>query len=391
MLTNYDKLLEEVRCLGMDPKWAKMFIKKLADDERAFVMSEDEKKWALTRGFYPGRIKLYGLNEDNYKNYLPEWSYFMLHPLNHHFKLWVNDKLTLKYILNSNGCQDSMPKYYLYVENDGSYTYLMDAPKDILKDENFIFNLLKKVKCLAMKPNSGTSGGLGFIKLELINDNLYENNKLIDKARFGEIIKKLPNYIITEYVRQHKSLARIWDKSECTLRVIMAKCPTDKPYLPAEWTCTVSYARFGSSISGGASNLSSGGIGIGFDFETGKFNNSAIRYKKFCADGNTNLTEHPDTKVSWARECLPNWSYVKNMLETICSHIQSLSYLGFDIIITDTGMKLCEINTHPACDYEQVMCGPILSKEKAKKFFESKGMHKYNPQDFYEAYMRCQE
>ena len=390
-MTNYDKLLEEVRRLGMDAKWAKMFIKKLSDDERAFTMTEEEKKWALTRGFYPGRIKLYGLNEDNYKNYLPEWYYFMLHPLNHHFKLWVNDKLTLKYILNSNGCQDSMPKYYLYVENDGSYTYLMDAPKNIGKNENFIFNLLKEVKCLAMKPNSGTSGGFGFIKLELIDDNLYENNKLIDTARFNEIIKNLPNYVITEYVHQHEALAKIWSKSECTLRVIMAKCPTDKPYTPAEWTCTVSYARFGSSISGGASNLSSGGIGIGFDFETGRFNNSAIRYKKFCTDGNTNLTKHPDTQVAWAGESLPNWSYVKNMLETICSHIQSLSYLGFDIIITDKGMKLCEINTHPACDYEQVMCGPILAKKEAKKFFESKGMQKYNPQDFYEAYMRCQE
>ena len=201
-MTNYDKLLEEVKNLGMDAKWAKMFIKKLSDDERAFFMSDDEKKWALTRGFFPGRIKLYGLDDENYKNYLPEWHYFMMHPLNHHFKLWVNDKLTLKYVLNSNGCQDSMPKYYLYVENDGSYTYLMDTPKDIEKDKNFIFNLLKETKCLAMKPNSGTSGGLGFIKLELIDDKLYENNKPIDKIRYEEIIKNLSNYIVTEYVHR---------------------------------------------------------------------------------------------------------------------------------------------------------------------------------------------
>jgi len=361
------------------------------DDEVAFELSEDEKKWAMQKGFYPGRIKLYGLTEENYKDYLPDFNYFMLHPLNHHFKIWVNDKLTLKYILNSNGCESSMPEYYLYVENDGTYTYLMDAPEHIAKDENFIYNLLKEKRCLAMKPNSGTSGGRGFIKLELREDGLYENNKPIDKDRFNDILKDMPNYIVTEYVKQHKELAKIWGDSECTLRVIMVKNPKKNISDKSEWSCTVSYARFGSSISGGASNLSSGGIGIGFDYETGKYKDFSIRYKKFCADGNTMLYKHPDTGITWKGEGLPNWEYVKNMIEKICNHISSLSYLGFDVIITDDGMKLCEINTHPACDYEQVMCGPVLAKENAKAFFESKDLHRFDGNALYEAYMKSQE
>lgn len=340
---------------------------------------------------FPGRIKLYGLNEENYRDYLPDFPYFMLHPLNHHFKLWVNDKLTLKYVLNSNGCQSSMPEYYLYVENDGTYTYLMDAPASIQKDKDFIYNLLQEKGCLAIKPNSGTSGGLGFIKLEQREDGLYENNKPIDMARFYEIISHLPNHIVTEYVRQHNDLARIWGDSECTLRVIMVKDPKEDACAESEWSCIVSYARFGSTLSGGASNLSSGGIGIGFDFETGKFNDFCIRYKKFCADGNTTLYQHPDTKVTWKGEGLPNWEYVKEMLKRICNHVSSLSYLGFDVIITNDGMKLCEINTHPAGDYEQVMCGPILAKENGRRFFESKGIHNYSGDDFYAAYLSSQE
>ena len=67
-MTNYDKLLEEVRNLGMDFKWAKMFVKKLSNDEKEFPVSEEERKWALKRGFYPGRVSLYGINEDNYKD-----------------------------------------------------------------------------------------------------------------------------------------------------------------------------------------------------------------------------------------------------------------------------------------------------------------------------------
>ena len=93
-MTNYEKLLALLQENNMDKKWSKMFVKKLADDEKAFVVDEKTKEWALKRGFYPGRVELYGLTEDNYKNYLPDYQYFMIHPINHHFRIWVNDKLS---------------------------------------------------------------------------------------------------------------------------------------------------------------------------------------------------------------------------------------------------------------------------------------------------------
>ena len=251
MATNYEKLLEKIRSLGMDYRWSKMFVKKLRDDEVAFpVDDEGKKKWALERGFYPGRIELYGLTEDNYRDYVPDYQYFMLHPMNNHFLKWL-DKTTLKYVLNSNGCEEVMPEYYVYVENEkcgGRFTYLMDCPPDIQKDENFFMNLLKKKGILAMKPNSGTSGGLGFIKLELVGGGIKENNKPIDITRFNEIQDSMRNYIITEYAHQHHGLAAIWPDSECTLRVIMCKDPTEDRYSPTTWSCAVSYARFGTSV-----------------------------------------------------------------------------------------------------------------------------------------------
>ena len=68
-MTNYEKLLEAVRGLGMDHRWSAMFVKKLRDDENAFPVSLEQAKWALERGFYPGRIVLYGLTEENYKDF----------------------------------------------------------------------------------------------------------------------------------------------------------------------------------------------------------------------------------------------------------------------------------------------------------------------------------
>lgn len=390
IMTNYDVLLEKVRDLGMDYRWARMFVKKLKDDEEAFSCTDKQKEWALKRGFYPGRIELYGLTEENYKNFVPDYNYFMLHPMNNHFLKWL-DKTTLKYVLNSNGCESTMPEYYVYVENDGSFTYLMDAPDCIEKNEDFLLNLLRNKGILALKPNSGTSGGLGFIKLELKNDVFFENNKEVTYERFVEIRDSMRNYIITEYAHQHEELAKIWPDSECTLRVIMVRDPKEDLFAKTTWSCAVSYARFGTSMSGGASNLSSGGVGIGFNFDTGKYNDFSIRYKRFCDDGKWLIDCHPDTKAEWKSLSLPNWEKVKSKINDICQHVSSLEYLGLDIIITDNEMKLCEINSHPAIDYEQIMCGPVLKNEKIRRFFTHKGLYNYDGNELYQAYVESQQ
>lgn len=396
-MTDYDLLLEKIRALGMDYRWAGMFVNKLKYDETGFPVSDEKiKRWALERGFYPGHVEIYGLTEENYKNFVPDYQYFMLHPLNNHFLKWL-DKTTLKYVLNQNGCEDTMPEYYVYVENDlcgGRYTYLMDCPTDIHKDKDFLWNLLQKKRILAMKPNSGTSGGFGFIKLELRDDKLYENNKQIDIHRFGEIRDSIRNYIITEYCQQHHELAKIWPDSECTLRVVMCKnFPKDR-YSQVAWSCVGSYARFGTAINGGASNLSSGGVGVGFDYYTGDFYDFCIRHRRFTTDGIWKINYHPDTKVQWKGLRLPNWQYVKQKIEDICTHISSLDYLGLDIIITEDGMKLCEINTHPAMDDINILMGQILLNNHIKAFFEHKGLRKFENNGItplYKVYSECQK
>ena len=394
MATNYDALLEKIRALGMDYRWAGMFVKKLKDDEAAFPVEDyAQRKWAMEKGFYPGRIELYGLNEDNCQDYVPDFQYFMLHPMNNHFLKWL-DKTTLKYVLNSNGCEDTMPDYYVYVENElcgGRWTYLMDCPTDIPKDKDFLWHLHNKQKILAMKPNSGTSGGLGFIKLELRGDGLYENNKPIDMVRFEEIRDTMRNYIITEYATQHHELAQVWPDSECTLRVIMCKNIPDDKYAPVTWSCVESFARFGASISGGASNLSTGGVGIGFDFTSGKYKDYGVRYRRFCPDGKWKIDRHPDTGYIWTGRKLPNWDYVRTKILKLCDHVSSLDYVGLDIIITENGLKLCEINSHPALDYSQVLGNPALKDENVRRFFNRKGLRTKNPETFYQAYMESQE
>ncbi len=400
MTTNYDKMYELLVKRGMQQKIARLFIKKFKIEEASYRSGEEAGEWSMRRGFFPSRIELYGLNEKNYMNYMPDYVDFMLHPYNNHFVIWINDKLSLKYTLGRDFA-DIMPEYYLYIENNGEYTYLQDAPASIARDGDFILNLLKKKKVLIIKPNSSKSGGEGVMKvecigaMELANEQspcIRINNKnCVSIAEFRERTGSLGNNIVTEYAYQHNDLKRIWPESECTLRIIMIKLPHVRFYSEPTWKCIVSYARFGTAVSGGASNLSSGGIGIGFDFESGRFNPFGIRYRQFCPDGQWRCHEHPDTHVVWKDESLPNWDYVRDTIRKVCTHYSSLSHLGFDVIITEKGFVFCEINSKPALNYEQVMCGPILLNEDNRRYFMEKGMAGIDCAQFYTIYKESQE
>lgn len=356
---------------GVQPKAAWALRKFICEDWKRNPVPIKKKIWAYKRGFLSSRIDLYGLNEKNYKKYLSDLDYSRNHPYNNHFDIWINDKLTLKYIL-SGLRKDIMPEYYIYIENDGSYSYLMDFPKDLSHGDDAIVNLLR-LKPLALKPNRG-SGGAGFIKLE-INDNAYvANGKILDSLDFSKMIRNLKGYLVSEYCIQHHELNKVFTDTVCTLRVIAFKNPRLSMFEKANHSIIVSYARFGTKKSGGASNLSSGGVGIGFDFETGEFGNSFYRYKnyKIYGDHEMVMSHHPDTGYVLSGERLPLIEEVKKTVYDICNYLSSLDYFGIDLMVTEKGIKICEINSKPALNYEQVMCGAVNMNENAYDFFHKR-------------------
>ena len=133
MKLDFNKLSDELLAAGMHKVRVKEMVKQMKQDMlewHEIYASWENCKWALERGFIPGRIKLFGeeFNERTYQNYYADYDYFMAYPLNNHFAFWINDKLTLKYMLNTQKLAQYMTEYYLYIEHDGGYSYWMDTP-----------------------------------------------------------------------------------------------------------------------------------------------------------------------------------------------------------------------------------------------------------------------
>ena len=378
MKLNYDKLSDELLSAGMHKVRVREMVKQIRQDVLDWPeVYEDWQtcEWALQRGFIPGRVKLFGedFNEQTYQNYYTDYDYFMAHPLNNHFAIWINDKLTLKYMLNTPELSKYMPEYYLYIENDGHYSYLMDAPASIKRDSDFLYNLLVEKKHLALKSNHG-AGGVGFFGLKYLDGRIYMNNREISRDELKALKPTLNGYIVTEFIQQSEEMNRVFSGTDCALRIILYKKVQEHIEDAAEYGCLLAYARFGAERSDSASNLCHGGLAVRIDWNTGKYEGGFRGNTKFWGpEGAKGFLKHPDTGVPVEGETLPHWEEIKAGLLDVCNYLSSLDYFGMDVIITEEGFKLCEINSAPSTGLGQFHYGKCcLDNEDARRFAESK-------------------
>ena len=120
-----------------------------------------QKLWAYRRGFFPDKIAYYGLTEGNYKDYLSDFDFARLHPINGPYNAWMDDKLIIRYLLHP--FSQYLPGYYYHLYR-GAILPLADCPLGFEGSIPGVISLLKAKGSLAAKKSSGTLGS-GFHKL----------------------------------------------------------------------------------------------------------------------------------------------------------------------------------------------------------------------------------
>lgn len=378
VLLDYDRLASELLEAGMQPVRVREMVKQFKQDMSEWpeeYSSWERVEWSLKHGFLPGRRRLWGdsFSEETFQDYYDDYNYFMAHPLNNHFGIWINDKLTLKYMLNNDSFRVYMPEYYLYIENDGHYTYLMDSPSDIDRDEDYLLNLLKQKKHLAMKPNHG-AGGEGFVDLSYDGESLYRNRRRISEDDYAELIKNLHGYIVTEYIKQCAEMEAVFPYISSALRIILYKKVKDSFAAADEYGYMLGYARFATRINEAASNNDQGGLSVTIDWDKGEFAGGFRGLARFWGEeGVRGFDAHPDTGIALDGMAIPNWNTIKTGLIEICKYLSSLDFFGFDVIITNDGFKLCEVNSAPSIGRGQSLYGKgCLDNDDARRFAQSK-------------------
>lgn len=320
-----------------------------------------DKIWAYKRGFTAEMAKTLGLNDNNYKDYISVMDYHLLDPIDPITKRLIDGKLTMHYSLGGK-FPNYVPRYYAWVNENGVIVHLDDDGTD---DSNnlatYLANLVERFGAVAIKPLTGTCG-IGFLKLEKQGNSYFANNVRVND--FSEQAPLVANqYVITEYIDQCDEFKKIWDDSVATLRVISINDGTKGP------VTFVSYVRFGTHISKGACNLGAGGVAAPFDWSTGKFFGNYYRYATHSENGKFLYDKHPDSGVGLNDVVIPHFDKVKECVETLSRYLAVHKYFGYDIIIGNEDVKICEINSLPSLDYEQLMFGGIWKRNDAVSAF----------------------
>jgi len=323
-----------------------------------------QRVFALRHGFFAEKIDFYGLNKQNYQDYLSDLDYYWLHPLNGGFSHWIDDKLTLRYLLAP--FSKYLPGYFYQLTTRG-VARLQDCPDECSADVPGILKLLIKKGDLAAKPMIGTAGQ-GFFKLSCRENLLYVNDALVSEQELINLFSQWrlseTGYIITEYLHSHPDLSRIWSKTANSLRITVLRGSDNQAKIAYAFT------RFGNSTSGVIENSVAGGIFNFIDLKTGEYNQGKIWRNDQIID----CAVHPESGVPVCG-VVPYWEIIKSKLIEICDFLPQLCYLGFDVAVVEDGFKIIEINSQPSHEffqwylpaYKSEVIGPFFREMLEKK------------------------
>ncbi|MDY0360331.1 MAG: sugar-transfer associated ATP-grasp domain-containing protein [Desulforegulaceae bacterium] len=315
-------------------------------------VSFKDKIWAYQRGFFSEQIKRYNLNDSNYKDYLSDFDYMKLQPINK-MTGFIDDKLKMRYAFDK--FADYMPKYF-YLISYGKVYPLIDTYSDENKGLSNIFDLVEKEGNLALKPCSGT-GGQGFIKLSYKNKDYFLNNRLKSKKDVEEMLGKLKNYLVTQYLIPHQDIRKIYENTPNVIRLVVINDRENSPQI------TAASIRFGTKVTGMIDNSGAGAVHCGVDIESGRIFNPRITSKNRVVE----LERHPESNVP-IKGLVPHWDFIKTKVKEICCSFPNLIFVGFDIVVTDKSFKFIEINSHLGSKFIQTFY-PFMKNEYSKNFF----------------------
>lgn len=316
------------------------------------IQSEIPTEWIrlIQEGFDIDEIKLYGLNEENYKHFLPNS---------------VRHKISL---LTNSGYWPILHDKMIF------YTFAKDflpTPKLLslffsgrctsLDGFDLFESIYKNKAKYVLKPLQGGKGqGIYFIKVDA--GDIYIQDVKYSIEEFKAFLNTLDKYGLFEFVNQHFSLSNIYAESANTIRLItLQDTETKEPYIFA------ATLRIGWDGSKPFDNFSQGGLISSIDIETGVASAWKRKDKQgFIEEGEV----HPDTGVIIKGFAIPHWNLIKRDILKYLEKYPYLNYVGWDILVTDEGFTIIEGNHNPDLDLTQLFKG-YLSDERSIRLFKS--------------------
>ncbi len=305
----------------------------LRDDRRTAHTTPAVRRWTHRLGFYSYRVAQYGLTKENYRDFLSDYDYKRMRPLNPGYQKWFWNKAHLPVLLAP--FRAHLPVYWFRIEPRAGGNLVVPYDGGAPRDETAVLALLRREGELALKPAIGSHGN-GFVHLVCAPDGtLLRGGAPCTEEELLAFLRGLrQEYLVTEYVHMHPALERIYAGVTGTVRLLV---------LSDGGPAAVRYAYFrvGTSFTGETDNIASGGLVAPVDIATGRYERAELLREHVFVP----CPDHPDTGVR-IEGTLPGWEEILRRTARITDYLAPMEYLGFDIVVTADGFRILEINTH---------------------------------------------
>ena len=292
---------------------------------------------ANLNGYLGDQYILYDFKLTDKNEYLSEFDWYRSRYINEPFDFAFNNKVV---------CAEMLKHHIRFSQN----YYIIN--KGVLHDfENgpisydVVFDKIKEEGKLVIKPFAmGKGNGVHLLSYE---DGKYYMD-MVEKTReeLETYLKKLNMYVFCEYIHQHPYSDQLYDKTTNTIRFI-----TMRDIDTHEMKVFRAVQRIGRKETIPVDNGSKGGLVANIDLETGMLSEAK------CLKELGSWEIHPDSGNPIKGVVIPNWNGIKKEILDVCKKIPYMDFMAWDLLITEEGPCVIEINTSSGINIIQLWGG----------------------------------
>lgn len=308
-------------------------------------------------GFYSISPLIYDFENNNKEGYLSDWRRLTkASKINGPRRVVFDDKLVFHHLNKNN-------PHVLSIVALTMNGKLFEKTDTGLRELQSLMPPFFIINDLIIKPYSG-GGGNQISKVTVENGKLVFSCFCSTEQQFEEkIVRGSRDFLMTEIIKQDNYASALYPQTLNTIRILtMMDSKTNKPFI------VTAVQRVGTKKSKVVDNWTVGGISIKIDIETGVMGRGATYTQG--KDGKLEWhIEHPDTKVRFCGERIPNWNNMVDYVLKLSQEYHYLPYIGWDIVPLENDFLVLEGNTNSDVNLLQIH-GGLLKDEKVRRFYK---------------------
>jgi len=315
-------------------------------------------------GYHPESYMLYDLSPAHAGEYLPDAV---------RFRSYASNKRTSTFFINGPVARAVLDDKLLFTELLSRHLpiprvlALIERGKLFARGQEVqdLLSLAEAHGSVVLKP-SGGSRGRGVHRLDR-EPQLALNGRTVTPDEVRELVRTLDDYLVTETVHQAAYARTVCPVSTNTVRMITFIDPdTNEPFVAR------AVHRFGTPQTRPTDNWSRGGLCALVDLQTGVLG-PGVQHAKRTGGTIQWRSHHPDTGEAIEGVRIPRWEAIcKALLGTVRS-VPFLTYVGWDVAVTEDGFFVIEGNKNTDTDLLQVH-GGLLKDPKVRRFYAYHGV-----------------